>query len=76
MKKMTVRENTTGKKKNVDAQKTYQTSTGKWVAEVDDTEIDSACSDLCSGIKDCSCEKLHVEADEDDDGKEYTIVPK
>ena len=76
MKTLTVRENTRGRKATVHAQATYQTESGSWVAEVDGAEMGDACRVLCNGIKDCSCENLHVEADEDDDGKEYTVVPK
>ena len=76
MKTLTVKENTRGRKVKVTAQKTYQTRSGKWVAEVDGTEFRDACSDVCSGIKNCTCENLHVEADMDDDGTEYTVVTK
>ncbi len=76
MKTLTVQENTSGRKVTVRAQATHQTTSGKWVAEVDEAEFYDACSDLCRGIKDCGCENLHVEADQDDDGKEYSILPK
>ena len=63
-----------GRATKVNALSTSQTKSGKWIAEMDRTEFYDACSDLCKGIKDCSCEDLHVEADQDDDGKEYTIL--
>ena len=73
MKTMTVRENIHGRKTEVTAKTTYETGAGKWVAEVDETEINRACLDLCRGIGDCTCEDLHIEADLDDDGKEYVL---
>ncbi|MHB1013923.1 MAG: hypothetical protein ACYC2W_01410, partial [Desulfurivibrionaceae bacterium] len=76
MKTLIVKDNIHGRKTKVNAKTTYQTDSGKWVAEVDGAEMHQACSDLCSGIKNCSCEDLHVEADEDDDGKEYSVVHK
>ncbi len=74
MKTMTVREGSHGRKTTVTAKKTYQRSSGEWVAEVDGTEFLQACSYVCQGVKDCSCEKLHVQADLDDDGKEYKVL--
>ena len=76
MKTLIVKENIHGRKTEVTAQKTYQTESGKWVAEVDGSEYRRACVDLCSGINDCTCEDLHIEADQDDDGKEYRILSR
>lgn len=76
MKTMTVREKKHGRVTKVNAKTTYQTESGKWVAEVDEAEMRKACGDLCSGLNECSCEDLHVEADLDDDGKEYKVVRK
>lgn len=77
MKTMTVRENVHGRKTKVHAKKTYQKGLlGQWVAEVDETEMKDACDVLCRGIKDCTCDDLHVEADLDDDGKEYRLERK
>ena len=75
MKTLRIR-NVRGRAKNVIAKTTYQTASGKWIAEVDGEEFHEACTDLCKGIKDCSCENLHVEADQDDDGKEYSVLSK
>ena len=74
MKTLIVTENIHGRKTEVQAKTTYQTDFGKWVAEVDGTEINRACFDLCNGIQGCSCTHLHIEADLDDDGKEYSLV--
>ena len=74
MKTLIVKENVHGRKTEVSASTTYQTDSGKWIAEVEGAEMRRACLDLCSGIKDCSCDNLHVEADQDDDGKEYKIL--
>ncbi len=76
MKTMTVREDSRGRKTKINAKKTYQTTSGKWIAEVDGTEFQQACSYVCQGIKDCVCENLHVQADLDDDGKEYKVLSK
>ena len=76
MKPMTVREVSRGRKTRVNAQTTYQTNSGEWVAEVDGTEFRQACSYVCQGIKDCSCENLDVEADLDDDGKRYRVLSR
>lgn len=76
MKTLIVKENIHGRKTEVNAQTTYQTAFGNWIAEVDGTEIRRACLELCSGIKDCSCDNLHIEADQDDDGKEYTLASR
>ena len=76
MKTLIIKDNTHGRSTKVNAQTTTQTKSGKWVAEVDETEFDHACTDLCQGIKECSCDDLHVEADQDDDGKEYSILTR
>ena len=57
----------------VTAKTTYETTGGKWVAEVDESEVRRACDDLCHGVKNCSCETMHGQAEQDDDGKEYNI---
>lgn len=74
MKTMTVREDSRGRKIKVSAKKTYRTASGEWVAVVDGTEFRQACSYVCQGITDCAWEKLHVQADLDDDGKEYKVL--
>ncbi len=63
-----------GRMAEVNAQKTYETFSGKWVAEVKKSEIQDACLVLCRGIENCSCENMHGEVDLDDDGKEYRLV--
>lgn len=73
MKRMTVRERSRGRKTKITAKRTYQTASGKWVADVDRTEFLHACTEVCQGVKDCACENLHVQADQDDDGKEYKV---
>ena len=73
MKTLRVKENIHGRTTKLNAKKTYQTNSGKWIAEVDGTDFRHACFDLCEGIEDCTCEDLHVDADQDDDGKEYNI---
>ena len=74
MKTMTVREVSRGRKTTVIAKTTYQTASGEWVAELDRTEFHQACSYVCQGIRDCACENLQVQADLDDDGKEYRVL--
>ena len=74
MKTMTVREGSRGRKTKVSAKKTYRTASGEWVAVVDGKEFRHACSYVCQGIRDCAWEKLHVQADLDDDGKEYRVL--
>lgn len=73
MKTMIVKDNIHGRSTKVTAQKTYQTDYGEWIAEVEGKEFRRACFVLCDGIEDCTCDDLHVEADQDDDGKEYII---
>ena len=73
MKTLIVKENIHGRTAKVNARKTYQKKYGEWIAEVDEAEYRNACSTLCHGIKGCSCDDLHVQADQDDDGKEYSI---
>ncbi len=76
MKRMTVREDSRGRKTTMNARSTYQRFSGQWVAEVDKTEFLQACSYVCQGVEDCVCENLHVQADLDDDGKEYKVLSK
>lgn len=76
MKRMIVRENVHGRITSVNAKTTYQTDSGKWVAEIGGTDINHACEELCRGIENCTCDNLRVEADVDDDGKEYSLVSK
>lgn len=74
MKTLTVREDSRGRKTKVTAKKTYQTHSGDWVAIVDKAEYRQACSYVCQGVKNCVWENLHVQADLDDDGKEYKVL--
>ena len=74
MKTLTVKDITHGRTKKLNTKTTYQAKSGKWIAEVDEKEFYHECFNLCEGIKDCACEDLHVEADQDDDGKEYSIL--
>jgi hypothetical protein len=76
MKRMTVREGSHGRKTTLNARTTYQTFAGDWIAEVDGAEFRRACSYVCEGVKDCVCENLQVQADLDDDGKEYKVLSK
>lgn len=76
MKTMTVREVSHGRKTTLNARKTYQTASGEWVAEVDGSEFRKACSFVCQGVTDCVCEELQVQADLDDDGKEYKVLSR
>ena len=68
MKTLIVKDNIHGRQTKVNAKTTYQTVFGKWIAEVDGSELRRACLELCNGIKNCSCENMHGEADQDDDG--------
>jgi hypothetical protein len=63
-----------GKNAEVNTKKIYETMSGKWVAEVDESEYWHACRELCAGVDKCSCEHMHGEADLDDDGKKYRLV--
>ncbi|RJX30081.1 MAG: hypothetical protein C4531_09485 [Desulfurivibrio sp.] len=74
MKTLIITHDTYGTKAEVNARTTYLSDFGEWIAEVDATEIRSACDTLCRGIKNCSCEALRGEAAQDDDGKEYSIL--
>ena len=74
MKTMIVREDSRGRKTKVKAKTTYRADSGEWVAVVDETEFLEACSYVCEGIRDCVYKHLHVQADLDDDGKEYTVL--
>lgn len=74
MKTMTIREKSRGKKTKVNAQKTYRDSDGDWVAVIDKVEFIQACTYVCQGIDNCSWEKLDVQVDLDDDGKNYKVV--
>ena len=76
MKTMTVREVRRGRKTMVTAKTTYRTKSGEWVAEVDGTEFLQACSYVCQGIRDCACENLQIQMDQDDDGKEYRVLSR
>ena len=76
MKTLTVREDVHGRHTEINAKNTYQAASGEWIAEVDDTEMQRACNELYRGVKECRLEDLHIEAAQDDDGKEYTIVKK
>lgn len=67
-------ENIPGRRVEVQAQKTYETDFGAWIAELEGPEFRRACLELCSGMTNCSCENMHGEMDLDDDGKEYRIV--
>ena len=73
MKTMTVREGSRGRKTKVNAKSTYRAASGEWVAVVDGIEFRLACSYVCQGIRNCAWENLHVQADLDDDGKEYRV---
>jgi hypothetical protein len=74
MKTLIVKESTQGRTTKINARTTYQRYSGDWIAEVDEAEFRDACSSLCQGINECTCDDLHVEADQDDDGKEYKIL--
>lgn len=74
MKTMTVREDSLGRKTKVKAKKTYRAPSGEWVAVVDGKEFRQACSYVCQGVENCVWEELHVQADLDDDGKEYKVI--
>ena len=76
MKTMTVREVSRGRKTKVNAKTTFRTNSGEWVAEVDGTEFRQACSYVCQGVRDCACENLQIQADLDDDGKEYRVLSR
>ena len=74
MKTMTIRELSFGRKTKVNAEKTYRAPTGEWIAVVDESEYREACTYVCKGIQDCRWENLQIQADQDDDGKEYTVL--
>ena len=74
MRTMTVREDTGGRKTKVTARKTFRRASGEWVALVDENEFRKARDYVCQGIKNCTLQHLHVQADLDDDGKEYMVV--
>jgi len=74
MKTMIVREDSRGRNTRITARKTYQSFSGKWIAEVNRNEFRNACNYVCQGVKDCVWENLHIYADQDDDGKEYKVV--
>lgn len=76
MKTMTVREVSHGRKTTINAKTTYQIFSGEWIAEVDGNEFNQACSYVCQGVDNCICENLEVQADLDDDGKEYKVLRK
>ena len=74
MKTLTVRDNIHGRHAEISAKTTYQAASGEWIAEVDDQEMRRACYELYRGVKECRIENIHIEAAQDDDGKEYTIL--
>ncbi len=75
MKKLIVKnDDVLGRKTEVNAKKTYTTFFGTWIAEVASSDLESACRVLCRGVENCSCENMHGELDQDDDGKEYRLV--
>ena len=74
MKTLIVKDDIHDTSAEVKAKTTYETAFGKWIAEVDGTEIRRACVELCSGINNCTCGNLHGQAAQDDDGKEYRIL--
>ncbi|KPK23399.1 MAG: hypothetical protein AMJ61_15815 [Desulfobacterales bacterium SG8_35_2] len=74
MKTLTVKDNIHGRHTEINAKSTYQTASGEWIAEVTDNEMRRACYELYRGLKECKLEDLRIEAAQDDDGKEYTIV--
>jgi len=76
MKTLIVKENVHGRKTTLNAKSTHQTDSGKWIAEVNKQDLNHACVVLCEGIEGCRCDNLHVEADQDDDGKEYSLLGK
>lgn len=76
MKRMTLREVSQGRKIKIHAKKTYRSNSGDWIAEVDEKEYRKACSFVCQGVINCVWDELQVQADLDDDGKEYKVVKK
>lgn len=76
MKTLKVEEKLHGRRAEVTAKSTYETASGQWTAEVEGTEFRRVCRELCGGIEGCTCADLHIEADQDDDGKEYTILSR
>lgn len=74
MKTMTIRECSLGRKTKVQAMDTYRAASGEWIAVIDREEFRQACSYVCQGVKDCVWENLQVQADQDDDGKEYKVL--
>ena len=74
MKTLTVRDNIHGRHTEISAKTTYQAASGEWIAEVDDKEMNRACYELYRGLRECKLEDMHIEAAQDDDGKEYTIL--
>ena len=74
MKTLIAKDNIHGRQTEVIAKTTYQTVSGEWVAEVDEKEFHRACHKLYRGLKECSLEDMHIEAAQDDDGKEYRIL--
>jgi len=74
MKTLTVRDNIHGRHTEITAKTTYQTTSGERIAKVDDKEMRRVCDELCRGLKECRLEDLHIEAAQDDDAKEYTIL--
>jgi hypothetical protein len=73
MKTLIITNDINGTRAEVNAKTIYETDVGQWIAEVEGTEIRRACRELC-GMEDCTYGALHVEAAQDDDGKEYRIL--
>lgn len=73
MKKLIIENDLHNTSVEVTAKKIYETDFGKWVAEVDVSDLQHACEVLCPS-KDCDCGGMRGEAAEDDDGKEYRLV--
>ncbi|MDX1775246.1 MAG: hypothetical protein R3297_01555 [Desulfobulbales bacterium] len=74
MKTLTVRDKVHGRHTKINAKNTYQAASGEWIAEVDDQEMHRACYELYRGVKECNLEDMRIEAAQDDDGKEYTVL--
>jgi len=76
MKTLTVRDNIHGRHTEINARTTYQAASGEWFAEVESHEMRRACYELYRGVKECKLEDLRIEAAQDDDGKEYTVLER
>lgn len=73
MKTMIVREDSLGRNTRISVKRTYRSASGEWVAVVDAKEYRKACRYVCQDVENCIWDKLHVYADQDDDGKEYRV---